>query len=235
LKKILTGLAVLLSMHAPTFAQTDAEKIIVAITPTLSTTTVNHRGTPITIKRIQDTNHKLLDDFARTSRPCPPFCIQPMHIDEAVETVGELDVLAFLNKEVVNGSGLLVDARMPKFHNSETIPGSVNIPFVLFTSSAEDILPLLGAIGNDDGTWDFSRAKSLMLWCNGPWCAQSPRAILALRALDYPADKMTYYRGGMQLWKVLGLTTISPAAERRAQAAARAAAAAPDTANAAGN
>jgi len=226
LKKLLTGLAALLLMHAPSFAQTEAEKIIVAITPTVATATVIHRGTPITIKRIQNTNNKLLDDFARTSRPCPPFCIQPMHVDKDVETVGELDVLSFLNKEVTEGSGLLVDARMPKFFNSETIPGSVNIPFVLFTSSSDDILPLLGAIGNDDGSWDFSQAKTLMLWCNGPWCAQSPRAIKALRALDYPADKIAYYRGGMQLWKILSLTTISPAAERRAQAEALAAAAA---------
>jgi len=222
LKKLLTGLTALMLIHVSAFAQTNAEPMIVAITPTLSSTSIIHRGTPITIKRIQNTNNKLLDDFARTSRPCPPFCIQPMHIDEAVETVGELDVLNFLNNEVADGSGLLVDARMPNFYNSETIPGSINIPFVLFTSSANDILPLLGAIGNEDGSWDFSRAKTLMLWCNGPWCAQSPRAIIALRALDYPADRMFYYRGGMQVWKILGLTTISPAAERRAQAAAAA-------------
>ena len=222
MKKLLTGLTALMLIHVSAFAQTNAEPMIVAITPTLSSTSIIHRGTPITIKRIQNTNNKLLDDFARTSRPCPPFCIQPMHIDEAVETVGELDVLNFLNNEVADGSGLLVDARMPNFYNSETIPGSINIPFVLFTSSANDILPLLGAIGNEDGSWDFSRAKTLMLWCNGPWCAQSPRAIIALRALDYPADRMFYYRGGMQVWKILGLTTISPAAERRAQAAAAA-------------
>lgn len=228
---LLTGLAALLLIHTSAIAQTGTEPVIVAITPTISSVSVLNRGTPVTIQRIQDTNHKLLDDFARTSRPCPPFCIQPMHVDEAVKTVGELDVLNFLTNDVPEGSGLLIDARMPNFHNSETIPGAINIPFVLFTSSADEVLPLLGAIGNDDGTWDFSGAKTLMLWCNGPWCAQSPRAIKALRANGYPADKLFYYRGGMQLWKIMGLTTISPAEQRRAQAEAAAAEASAADAN----
>jgi len=183
---------------------------VVGITANMPTVDVIHRGIPITIKRVQDTSNKLVDDFSKTSRPCPPFCVNPMSAAEGVTTVGELDIIDFLNKDVANGDGLLVDARMPNFYNSETIPGSINIPFVLFTSSARDILPLLGAIGTDDGGWDFSDAKTLLLWCNGPWCAQSPRAIRALRAVNYPADKLRYYRGGMQLWKILGMTTIQP-------------------------
>jgi len=31
----------------------------------------------VTVQRIQDTNNRLTDDYAKTSRPCPPFCIQP--------------------------------------------------------------------------------------------------------------------------------------------------------------
>ena len=127
-----------------------------------------------------------------------------------VVTIGELDLLDFLGKEVAQGSGLLIDARMPKFYNSETIPGSINIPFVLFTSSATDILPLLGALADASGQWNFSDAKELLLWCNGPWCGQSPRAIRGLLAAGYPAEKLYYYRGGMQMWQSLGLTTILP-------------------------
>ena len=26
----------------------------------------------------------------------------------------------------------------------------------------------------------------------------------------YPPDKLRYYRGGMQMWQVLGLTTVIP-------------------------
>jgi rhodanese-related sulfurtransferase len=49
-----------------------------------------------------------------------------------------------------------------------------------------------------------------LLWCNGPWCGQSPRAIRALISLGYPAEKLYYYRGGMQMWQSLGLTTVLP-------------------------
>jgi hypothetical protein len=34
-----------------------------------------------------------------------------------------------------------------------------------------------------------------------------------LLALGYPAHKLKWYRGGMQSWKSLGLTTV-PAAKR---------------------
>ena len=176
----------------------------------MPTVEVNHRGTPVTVKRIQDTGNKLVDDFAKTSRPCPPFCVHPMESAPGVATIGELDLLDFLGKDVAQGNGLLIDARMPKFYNSETIPGSINIPFVLFTSSASDILPLLGALPDSNGDWDFSDAKDLLLWCNGPWCDQSPRAIKALVNEGYPPEKLRYYRGGMQLWKMFGLTTIQP-------------------------
>jgi rhodanese-related sulfurtransferase len=210
LKTLYTTLIPLLFLHATAFAQSDTNKIVVGISPTMPTVEVNHRGTPVTVKRIQDTSNKLVDDFAKTSRPCPPFCVHPMQAAPGVQTVGELDLLNFLNAEVAQGSGLLIDARMPKFYNSETIPGSINIPFVLFTSSAGDILPLLGALNNAGGGWDFNTAKDLLLWCNGPWCDQSPRAIKALVKEGYPAEKLRYYRGGMQLWKMFGLTTIQP-------------------------
>ncbi len=58
--------------------------------------------------------------------------------------------------------------------------------------------------------YDFSQAKKIILWCNGPWCGQSPRAIRALVALGYPKDRIFYYRGGMQNWQMLGLTTVKP-------------------------
>ena len=58
--------------------------------------------------------------------------------------------------------------------------------------------------------WNFGKAKELLLWCNGPWCDQSPRAIRNLLALGYPAEKLRYYRGGMQDWMVLGLTVTVP-------------------------
>ena len=54
----------------------------------------------------------------------------------------------------------------------------------------------------------LSKAKTLVMFCNGMWCGQSPASIDALRKFGYPADKIKYFRGGMQTWKILGLTTV---------------------------
>ena len=189
------------------------DKYPVGLTAEMPFVSVSHQGRDVKIKRIQDTNNKLVDDFAKTSRPCPPFCIHPMSAAPGVATIGELELIDFVKKEVKNGSGILVDARMPNFFNSETIPGAVNIPFVLFTgdATASKIINLLG-VKTDKETYDFSEAKDLCLFCNGPWCDQSPRAINALIKIGYPVNKLKYYRGGMQLWKSFSLTTVLPLA-----------------------
>ncbi len=182
----------------------------VKITPEIPFVEVSHQGTPIQIKRIQDTSNKLIDDFSKTSRPCPPFCIHPMLAAPGVETIGEIELLKFLTTKVKSGQGLLIDARMPKFFNSETIPGSINIPFILFTGEdSQKIINLLG-VKKKGNKFNFASAKELVLFCNGPWCDQSPRAIKALIKAGYPASKLKYYRGGMQLWKVFSLTTVLP-------------------------
>ncbi len=182
----------------------------VKIAPDKPSVEVTHQGINIEVKRIQNTNHKLIDDFAKTSRPCPPFCIHPMLAAPGVETFGEIELLDFLTTKVKKGEGLLIDARMPKFFYSETIPGSINIPFILFTGDdSQKIISLLG-VRKTGSNFDFSNAKELALFCNGPWCDQSPRAIKALIKAGYPASKLKYYRGGMQLWKIFSLTTVLP-------------------------
>ena len=137
-----------------------------------------------------------------------------MDVAPGVKTVGELEVLAFLENEVASGEGILIDARTPKWFVDGTIPGSVNIPYTDFESDLEieleGTLEDIGVTINDDGSYDFSTAKDLLLFCNGPWCGQSPRAIRNLLELGYPAEKLFYYRGGMQLWRLLGLTVLVP-------------------------
>lgn len=212
-----------------------AKELEVKITKDMAYSTVTHDGELVKIQRIQDTNHKIDGSFAKTSRPCPPFCINPIALHEGVKTVGELEVIKFMEGPYYRGRGVIIDARTPSWHKRGTIPGSINIPFTEFERPADDfelveILESLGAkqrdevnpvvrviesLGFMDGDmktdkWDFSQAKDLLLWCNGPWCGQSPRAIKALLALGYPADKLYYYRGGMQMWQSLGLTTIKP-------------------------
>ena len=53
-------------------------------------------------------------------------------------------------------------------------------------------------------------AKTLILFCNGAWCGQSPTNLRALMDLGYPAHKLKWYRGGMQAWEQLGFTTVNP-------------------------
>lgn len=174
---------------------------------------VDHHGIKVKVTRVQDTENRLIDDFSKTSRPCPPFCIHPIQAAPGIKTFGEIELLEFLQNVVASKNGFLVDARMPEWYESETIPGSVNIPFVIFTklsSKRERVLELLGAVKDESGSFDFTNAKHLCLFCNGPWCDQSPRAIQGLIKAGYPPEKLAYYRGGMQLWKLFGLTTVLP-------------------------
>ncbi len=196
-------------------------------------------GESYRIERIQDTSNTVTGGFAKTSRPCPPFCIHPMAASPGVATIGEIEVFEFLRSKVSKGSGVLIDARTPSWHKKGTIPGSVNIPFTVFadpnpdnpelwnvlqslnvkrkqpdTSFAESLEGVLSFFGaaeiQESDVFDFSEAKELLLFCNGAWCDQSPRAIKGLRKIGYPAPKIRYYRGGMQSWLGMGLNTITP-------------------------
>jgi len=171
-------------------------------------------GKPVRIQRIQDTKHKLTNSYTKTSRPAPPFSIQPFQPIKGIETVSELDVIDFLKNKVSKNTGILLDARMPKWNKAGTIPASTNIPFSILASKGnnlyiEKIFELLGVAKKED-SWDFKNAHMLLIFDNGPWCQQGVRAMQNLIKLGYPKSKMLYYRGGMQYWQILGLTTIIP-------------------------
>ena len=196
-----------------------AQALEVMLTPTLEAFSVQHGKHEVLIQRNQDTGAMLLFDFARTSRPCPPFCTQPMQAADGVETIGEIELFAFLQNDLPAGSGLLIDARTPDWHERGTIPGSINIPFTHLNPAQgadeitlEESLHRLGVTGTPEA-WNFDQAKTLVLWCNGPWCGQSPTAIRGLLSIGYPAQKLRYYRGGMQLWQIFGLPVVSPDGE----------------------
>ncbi len=172
------------------------------------------RGEVVRIARAGDPDARLENEFAKTSRACPPFCIHPMSAGEGVETVGELEVIGFLETAVAGGTGLLVDSRLPEWHGKGTIPGAINIPFSTLDSASPFRAAIFEALGGrpaEGGAWDFSGAKELVLFCNGPWYDQSPRAIRNLLDAGFPAEKLRYYRGGMQVWQLLGLSMKLPA------------------------
>ncbi len=217
-------------------ASTSALALDVKITQDLDSVPVHHGDDFISIQRIQDQSNVLTGGFTKTSRKCPPFCIQPLVVAPGVTTVAELELLKFIDKKLEVGEGVLIDARTPSWFQKGTIPGSINIPFTNFDpeKSAAELAKVLvklnvkkkgggggsfvdsimGLFSGDanaaDNPWDFSQAKHVALYCNGMWCGQSPRAIKNLLALGYPADKIYYYRGGMQSWQSLGLTVHNP-------------------------
>lgn len=165
------------------------------------------------IEREQRPGSYLTNTYALTSRPSPPFFIQPFEAAPEVETYGELELLDFIKEH----KGVFIDARLPNWYYKSAIPTAVNIPFKIFLSDTperEAVLKSLGVEYDRDGEYDFSNAKTLLFYCNGAWCGQSPTAINALLEIGYPAKKMKYYRGGMQSWQLLGLTTIIPKKEK---------------------
>ena len=140
--------------------------------------------------------------------------ISPMKAAENIDTYGEVEVLDFIEKSKNNKNLLLVDTRTENWYNHETIATAVNVPYVYMKKSQypdefEEALETFG-VEKKDGKYDFTNAKTLLMFCNAIWCGQSPEAMKELIAIGYPQEKMKWYRGGMQSWLSVGLTTIKP-------------------------
>ena len=178
-----------------------AEEPKVLIDGERASVTVPPLSGDVEISRIQDTENVVTGEWAKTSRPCPNFCIQPMSPAPGVTTIGELELLDALQDPEV----IVVDSRTPDWYLGGTIPGAINIPY----TEAVDRLGELGCAIDFDG-WDCSEAKKVALFCNGLWCGQSPTAIRRMIEAGFPAENISYYRGGMQSWHVLGLTVTKP-------------------------
>ena len=184
------------------------------ITAEIPSIEIKHNDKKIVIERIQNNENMIDWDYALTSRTCPPFCIMPMKLAKGVETIGELEMLDYIKQLSDGEKVLIVDSRDVWWTENGMIPGAVNIPWTHLHSkhaSIEEIIKILefdfGAI-YQDGLLSFEHVKTLVFYCNGNWCGQSPTNIRSLLALGYPADKIKWYRGGMQAWQSLGLTTV---------------------------
>ena len=195
-----------------------ASALDVNITADMPSVDVMHGGQKVTIMRAQNQNNTINPDFAKTSRKCPPFCVQPGVLAAGVDTIGELEVLDYL-KKMSDGdkSIMVVDSRTPDWVEKGTIPGAVNIPWDKLNIGKSDpitvqeILEKQLGVRNQDGFYMFDNAKTVVMFCNGPWCGQSPTNIKGLLKIGYPANKIKWYRGGMQDWEALGLSTAKPA------------------------
>ncbi len=190
------------------------------ITPQVETVEVVHEGEKVLIQRHQDRRNTVTPFYSYTSRKCPPFCIQPIKAAPGVETVGELEVLRYLQRMARGDTTVLVvDSRTPPWPKRGMIPGAVNVPWRAFDPEHADA-KAIGKIFYEefgaryrDGHWDYRPAKTLVLYCNGMWCSQSTRSIQVLLGYGYPPEKIKWYRGGMQAWEILGLTTVKAGAK----------------------
>ena len=88
----------------------------VNITPNMANVDIVYHGKKIRIERNQNQDNKLVNSFSKTSRKCPPFCIQPTKVAPGVDTVSEIDLLYFLMTRVKDKTGLLIDARVESFY-----------------------------------------------------------------------------------------------------------------------
>ncbi|MEL6957904.1 MAG: rhodanese-like domain-containing protein [Pseudomonadota bacterium] len=183
----------------------------VRITTFKDAVTFSMGGQTFVVNRDQNTRATVPQDFALTSRACPPNCIQPMIAADGVETLGELELLGFLTGPVSDSTGLLLDVRAPADFASGAVPGAVNVPASTLSDENRyrtDILRALGATGDDDAL-DFSGAMALTLYAGGPWSPDARNAIIDLLEAGYPSEKLFFFRSGMQGWVSLGLTTVS--------------------------
>ncbi|MCV2874816.1 rhodanese-like domain-containing protein [Rhodobacteraceae bacterium XHP0102] len=186
---------------ATAVAGTAATAEPVGITPDMMSATIQTEQGPVEIARIQDTENRLTGDFALTSRPCPNFCIQPMTPAEGVTTIGELELIEMLQAE----DAVVMDGRIRSEFEAATIPGAISVPY----TEAADRLGEFGCEVDFDGYICEGDLPRVVLFCNGPWCGQSPTAARRMIEAGFPAERIYYYRGGMQVWQSLGLTTVA--------------------------
>jgi rhodanese-related sulfurtransferase len=190
------------TLAVATLSLTPALAEPVNIRPDVAAVTVQTEDGPVEISRVQDNANELSGEWARTSRPCPNFCIQPMQPAPGVTTVGELEMLEFLE----TGSATVVDSRVRPDFEGGAIPGAISMPY----TEMADRLHELGCEPDFEGFECPADVKPVALYCNGPWCGQSPTAIRRIIEAGFPAERIYYYRGGMQVWRMLGLSVSDP-------------------------
>ena len=182
----------------------------VMMTRDLFSLTVTHKGEKIEIRRNQDRTNQITEFYRATWRGR----IQPMNpfSPHAVETIGELEMLDYIRRlDAGEQDILIIDSRMPGSTKRGMIPLAVNIPYRdLKEEKLATIMQEQFDVTPGEPVWNFRNAKTLVMYCNGPWCGQSPTAIKRLLRAGYPASLIKYYRGGMQSWEGFGLTVVEP-------------------------
>jgi rhodanese-related sulfurtransferase len=174
------------------------KKVGLKITEKITSINVIHENQTMIIKR----------NSVDTQHTCPPFCIQPIRIKNVL-TVGELEVLNFIKELKGEEAKLLIDVRKSKEYKNKTIPGAINIPYTMLQNKSKyqkNVLKLLGG-KNIGEKWKFKHVATLLIFGNSEETSNASQAIKILLKLSYPNKKILFYRGGIESWNRLGLTT----------------------------
>ena len=209
LNKLLVISALAGSLVTSSFANEGSSKFV-PISKGIKSIKMDLNDEQFTLMRNQKAGNKISDLYVTTNRGAP----QPMSLGKGVETLGELEFISYMKKAQKDEMIAIVDSRKPGWYERLRVPGAINVPFTNFTTKAGAIEAMEDDLGvvEKDGKLDFSKAKTVVAYCNGYWCGQTPgmvkNAQFSLLKMGYPASKIKYYRGGMQAWTSLGFTVV---------------------------
>ncbi len=147
--------------------------------------------------------------------------ISPIKMDDEIETYGALETLSFIKEMQKDKNKVLIDARKEPWFNYRTIPGAVNMPFYYFRDKEhykdefDYAVKYLGGTPDGDGGYDFDHPKTILVFCNGPWCGLSREFVDAISEEGFPHDHIKWFRGGMQAWLIGGFTSTRPKSKVR--------------------
>ncbi|GGK83181.1 rhodanese-like domain-containing protein [Amphritea balenae] len=209
IKKAFAGVVLGAVVLSSPLAQAERKAMIA---PDLYSFKVSHEGDMVEIMRNQNPDNTISELYSTTFRGTPQ-AMNPFAPHD-VETLGEREFTSYMMDAQKDESIMIVDTRTVGWHARLTIPGSENYPYTLMDDKddMEDALDDFGVVVEGDN-YDFSKAKKLVMFCNGYWCGQTPAMGRALLEAGYPEEQLKYYRGGMQAWTSLGLTVVGEAVE----------------------
>lgn len=152
------------------------------MTPQIKRQTAPEGSSPVRVPEVLDSGWVSVDPWWGK--------IQPLEQHPGLRTFGELEVI-----EHMKSGGALVDTRRPEYTEaSGTLPGAKLIHWEEVENRQDEIDP----------------ERLTVLFCNGPQCTATPRAIKILLELGRDPAGLAYYRGGIRDWITLGLATVAP-------------------------
>jgi rhodanese-related sulfurtransferase len=117
--------------------------------------------------------------------------VQPIVAYPGVVTIGELELM-----EHIRNNGAVIDTRQARYLESGgRIPTALHAPWQSIVAEVQSYI--------ERGV--LTKHSVLALYCNGPQCPATQKAIRLLVESGWREDQLLYYRGGIMDWVSLGL------------------------------